>query len=193
MSIYKDVAERLSQPGAVAVIPTDTVYGVVCRAADDAAVKRLYLLKQRASKPGTIIAATIEQLEGLGLKRRYLTAVQEFWPGAVSVVIPCGAELETLHQGSLSLAVRLPAQPALRALLAQTGPLLTTSANQPGQPVSVTIEQAQRYFGKNVDFYIDGGDISDHLPSTIIRVVDDAIEVLRPGAVDINDNEETNL
>jgi len=193
MSSYKDVASKLAQPGAIGVIPTDTVYGVVCRAADAAAVQRLYALKKRAAKPGTIIAATIEQLEELGMKRRYLTAVQEFWPGAVSVVISCGPELAALHQGKLSLAVRLPAPAALRALLAQTGPLLTSSANQPGAPVSTTIGQAQRYFGKKVDFYVDGGDVAHHQPSTIIRVVDDAIEVLRPGAVAINDNEETQL
>ena len=191
MSIYEDVASWLAQPGAIGVIPTDTVYGVVCRAADSAAIRRLYALKKRAAKPGTIIAATIEQLEELGLKRRYLTAVQEFWPGAVSVVIPCGPELVGLHQGTFSLAVRLPAQPALQALLAQTGPLLTSSANQPDQPVALTIDQARQYFDKNVDFYVDGGDLSNHQPSTIIRVVDDAVEVLRPGAVDINDNQET--
>ena len=192
MDIYKDVADRLAQPGAIGVIPTDTVYGVVCRAADAAAVQRLYALKRRAAKPGTVMAGTIEQLEELGIKRRYLTAVREFWPGAVSVVIPCGPELESLHQGKLSLAVRLPDLAPLRALLAQTGALLTTSANQPGEPVATTIEQAERYFGESVDFYVDGGDVSDRQPSTVIRVVDDAVEVLRPGAVDINDNQEIN-
>jgi len=60
MDIYKDAADRLAQPGAIGVIPTDTVYGVVCRAADAVAVKRLYALKQRAAKPGTVMAATIE-------------------------------------------------------------------------------------------------------------------------------------
>ena len=192
MDIYKDAADRLAQPGAIGVIPTDTVYGVVCRAADAVAVKRLYALKQRAAKPGTVMAATIEQLEELGIKRRYLTAVQEFWPGAVSVVIPCGPELESLHQGKLSLAVRLPDLATLQALLTQTGALLTTSANQSGEPVAETMEQAQRYFGESVDFYVDGGDVADRQPSTVIRVVDDAVEVLRPGAVDINDNQEIN-
>jgi L-threonylcarbamoyladenylate synthase len=192
VDLYEGVVNWLAQPGAVGIMPIDTVYGVVCRSADSGAVERLYKLKQRAAKPGTIIAASIEQLVALGIKRRYLTAVQEFWPGAVSVVVPSGPELAGLHQGSQSLAVRLPAQPALQALLGQTGPLLTTSANQPGEPVSVTVSQARQYFGQTVDFYVDGGDLSGHQPSTIIRVIDDAIEVLRPGAVDINDNEETN-
>jgi L-threonylcarbamoyladenylate synthase len=180
--------ELLTQPGAVGIVPTDTVYGVVARAADQAAVAKLYKLKGRTSKPGTLIAASIEQLEDLGLKHRYLKAVEQFWPGAVSVVIPVSnPELEYLHQGKLSLAVRIPDDAKLQKLLRQTGPLLTSSANQPGQPISNTIEQAKKVFGDQVDFYEDGGDLSGRQPSTVIRIVDDAVEVLRPGAVKISE------
>lgn len=172
--------------GVIGVIPTDTVYGVVARASDQAAVKRLYELKSRDGKPGTLIAADIKQLEELGLKHRYLKAVEQFWPGAVSVVIPVSdPALAYLHQGKLSLAVRIPDDAELQKLLQQTGPLLTSSANPPGQPPATTIGQAKQYFGDQVDFYQDGGDLSDRQPSTIIRIVDDAIEVLRPGAVKI--------
>jgi len=181
-------AQELLKPGAVGVIPTDTVYGLVARAADRAAAARLYQAKGRDAKPGTLIAANREQLEALGLKHRYLKAVEQFWPGAVSVVIPVSApELAYLHQGKMSLAVRIPDDAGLQKLLAQTGPLLTTSANPPGQPVAATIVQAKDYFGDKLDFYEDGGDLSDREPSTIIRIVDDAIEVLRPGAVKIDD------
>jgi tRNA threonylcarbamoyl adenosine modification protein (Sua5/YciO/YrdC/YwlC family) len=183
-----DAARPLNQPGKVGVIPTDTVYGLVARAADQAAVAKLYSLKSRENKPGTLIAATIDQLEALGLKRRYLKAVEQFWPGAVSVVIPVSnPELAYLHQGKLSLAVRLPDDAKLQQLLTQTGPLLTTSANQPGQPVSDTIEQAKKVFGSQVDFYQDGGNLAGRQPSTVIRIIDDAIEVLRPGAVKVGD------
>jgi L-threonylcarbamoyladenylate synthase len=104
------------------------------------------------------------------------------------VVIPCGDELAYLHDGQRSLAVRIPDNEPLRQLLAQTGPLLTSSANQPGQPPATTIAEARAYFGDEVDFYEDGGDLSGNMPSTVVRVVDDAIEVLRPGAVNINEN-----
>ncbi len=180
--------EKLLKPGAVGVIPTDTVYGLVARAADPAAVARLYALKTRDHKPGTIIAANIDQLVELGIKRRYLSAVQQFWPGAVSVIIPCGEpNLEYLHLGVMSLAIRLPADHELQKLLSQAGPLLTTSANPPGQPPATTAAEAQRYFDDKVDFYSDGGDLSDHQPSTIIRIVDDAIEIIREGAVKIDE------
>lgn len=184
--MFTDAATQLATPGAIGVIPTDTVYGVVARASDPAAVQRLYALKDRNSKPGTIIAASQRQLEALGLKHRYLTNVQQYWPGPLSVIIPCGPELEYLHQGKHGLAVRLPAGDELQALLVQTGPLLTSSANHPAQPTATTMQEAQDYFGPEVDFYVDGGDLSGHQPSTIIRIIDDAIEIIRAGAVTID-------
>ncbi len=178
----------LLKSGAVGVLPTDTVYGLVCRAADPAAAERLYALKNRENKPGTIIAGKLQQLIDLGIRARYLKAVEGFWPNPLSVVIPCGDDLAYLHQGQHSLAVRIPADDTLRELLAQTGPLLTSSANLPGEPTATTIAEAKKVFGKKVDFYVDGGPITDHQPSTVIRIVDDAIEILRPGAVIIDEN-----
>jgi L-threonylcarbamoyladenylate synthase len=172
--------------GAVGVLPTDTVYGLACLATDKTAVARLYELKAREHKPGTIIAADIQQLVDLGLKRRYLKAVTHLWPNSLSIIIPCGSELNYLHKSKNGLAVRLIADSSIQALLSQTGPLLTTSANHPDQPIAATVKLAQQYFNGQVDFYVNGGDLTGRLPSTLIRVVDDAIEVLRPGAVTIN-------
>ncbi len=184
--LFDTVNQKLQVPGSVGVLPTDTVYGLVARAQDQTAVARLYKLKQRDQKPGPVIAANIEQLQQLGLKRRYLKAVEQYWPGAVSVIIPCGPELQYLHQGTLSLAVRIPDHRALLTLLEKSGPLLTSSANHPGRPTSTNVQQAQDYFGDNVDFYVDGGDLSGQQPSTIIRIIDDAIEIVRQGAVTID-------
>lgn len=190
--MFGDINNQLQKAGSIGVIPTDTVYGVVARAVDPSAVARLYELKKREDKPGTIIAANLSQLEELGLKHRYLKAVEQFWPGAVSVVIPVSnPELAYLHQGKMSLAVRIPDDKKLKKLLDQTGPLVTSSANQPGQPTAAKVQQAKDYFGDQVDFYEDGGDLSNHQPSTIVRIIDDAIEVLRPGAVKIDDSTDT--
>jgi L-threonylcarbamoyladenylate synthase len=180
------IVAAISQPGVIAVIPTDTVYGVVARATDEESVGRLYELKRREHKPGTIIAATIDQLVTLGIKRRYLMAVAQFWPGPISIIVPCGPELEYLDQGVQSLAVRLPIDPALQSILKQTGPLLTSSANQPGLVPAHTMEEAREYFGLDVDHYFDGGDLSSQKPSTVIRIIDDTIEVVRQGAIKID-------
>lgn len=183
-----DAAPALQQPGAVGVLPTDTLYGLVARATDETAVARLYALKHREHKPGTIIAASVQQLIALGIPARYIKAVEHLWPNPLSVVLP--HSIAYLHQGLGAQPFRIPLDPALQALLEQTGPLQTTSANQPGEPPAETIAVAIQCFGESVDFYVDGGDMSGHKPSTIIRIVDDAIEVVRPGALQITEQGE---
>jgi len=177
----------LLMAGAVGVMPSDTIYGVMCRAADESATDRLYKLKSREHKPGTVIAANIDQLIALGIKARYLKAVEQFWPGKVSVEIP--NQVVYLNQGTGRQAFRLVDGPIeLIKVLNQTGPLLTSSANHPGEPPANTIAEAQNYFGDTADFYVDGGDLSGREPSTVIRIVDDAIEVIRRGAVTIDES-----
>lgn len=179
-----EVIELLNS-GKIGIIPTDTIYGLVCRAADQTAVERLYKTKNRAKKPGTVIAANIDQLVELGIKRRYLKAVEHYWPNPISIEIP--HSITYLSQGTGRQAFRIPKQTDLTDLLAKTGPLQTTSANHPGQPEATTLEQAKKYFGDAIDFYVDGGDLSDRKPSTVIRIIDDAIEIVRAGAVKIDE------
>lgn len=173
--------------GGVGVMPTDTVYGLVARAVDKAAVARFYALKHREHKPGTVVAASVGQLVELGLSERELRAVERWWPNPLSVVIAAGEELGYLHQGLGSLVVRVPAGEALRGMLERIGPLVTSSANQPGELPAVNVEQAWGYFGDVVDFYVEGGDLSGRAPSTIVRVMVDGIEVLREGAMKASD------
>ncbi len=178
---------ELLNKGAVGVLPTDTVYGLVCRAIDQAAVQRLYKLKSRENKPGTVIAADIEQIAELGIPRRYVKAVEQFWPNPISVIVAGAPELSYLDLGKMSLAVRIPKDKQLHELLTKTGPLLTSSANHSDEPLANTMKEAQNYFGDSVDFYVDGGDLSGREPSTLIRIVDDAVEILREGSVKVNE------
>ncbi len=177
----------LLKNGGVGVLPTDTVYGLVCAANNRESVVRLYALKNRDKKPGTLIAASMEQLVNIGIKARYLKAVEQFWPGAVSVVIPFNdPSTSYLRQGLPDIAVRIPEDKNINTLLAKVGPLLTTSANAPGKEPASNIQEAKVYFGQEVDFYVNGGNLKDRQPSTIIRMVDDAIELIRAGAVKID-------
>lgn len=168
----------LLKSGGVGVLPTDTVYGLVCDAANPEAVAKLYALKSREKKPGTLIAATVNQVIDLGIQEDVVRAVEKFWPG-VSVVMQANEHLAYIHQSLETLAVRVVADGELKAFLKQTGPLLTSSANLPGQPPANTVDEARAYFGDAVDFYVDGGDLSGRQASTLIRVVDGVLEVLR--------------
>jgi L-threonylcarbamoyladenylate synthase len=178
--------------GSIGIIPTDTVYGLVCSASNQAAVEKLYRLKERDEKPGTIIAASVDQLIKLGIKPRYLKAVESFWPNPLSVIIPLDESLSYLHLGLQAQPFRVVADKDVSKLLRITGPLLTSSANKPGLVPVFTIDQAEAYFGEKVDFYVDGGNLKDRKASTIIRIVDDAIEIIRAGAVNIDETGKLN-
>ncbi len=191
MQVFQSLEDKkllsLVKNGAVGVLPTDTVYGLVCSAGSPEAVERLFTIKPRSNQPGTVLAASIVQLTELGMKKRYLSAVEHYWPNPLSIIIPCGDELSYLHMGLHSLAVRIPADKPLGRFLTTAGPLMTTSANLPGAPVAETLEQAQASFGNAIDFYVDGGSLAERPASTIIRVIDDAIEIVRRGAIDIDE------
>ena len=181
ISIEQVAAELLR--GRVGVMQTDTVYGLVARATDPKAVARLYALKRRERKPGTVIAASVEQLVELGVGEKYLRRVEHLWPNAVSVIVPGGPELAYLHQDRGDFPVRVPGDPMIREILEKTGALVTSSANEPGEPTANNVAEARNYFDDKVDFYVDGGERVGSAPSTIVRVTDSGYEVLRQGAV----------
>ena len=176
---------ELLNTGAVGVIPTDTVYGLVARAADAGAVTKLYTTKSRELSPGTMIGNSVEGFAELGFEKSSLNRVKHLWPASLSIILDATDVPDYLKKQRTSLPVRVPNVPELATLLAQTGPLMTTSANVPKQPTSTSVAMAKGYFGDSIDFYVDGGDLSDRPASTIISInPDDTITVLRQGAVE---------
>lgn len=173
--------------GAVGVMPTDTIYGLVASARDADAVAKLYRLKERERKPGTVIAASAEQLVELGVDEMTIRLLSPLWPAPLSVEVTIGDHLTHIHQGTGHGAFRVVADETVRALLAKTGPLLTTSANMPGMEPAGNLTEAQGYFGGSVDFYVDGGEVRNRPPSTVARLHPGGkLELVRQGSAKID-------
>ncbi len=181
-----DLVELIHE-GAIGILPTDTVYGIVAKFADEQAVQRLYEAKQRERKPGTTIAASVDDLVGVGFPSEQLRPVAALWPAPLSVVIDATNISASTSGGMDSLPVRIPDVKELNHLLRATGPLLTSSANMPGEPIATTITEAMAYFGDTVDYYVDLGDLGHRPPSTIIGfdATGDVI-IHRQGAADVS-------
>lgn len=175
--MYKQVSKTLAA-GGVAVIPTDTLYGIVGQALNRDSVERIYKIKGRQpQKPFIILISNISQLAQFDVQP--VDQLGDYWPGPVSIILPCQrADLEYLHRGTGSLAFRLPAKADLRELIDITGPLVAPSANPEGQPPAETVEQAKNYFGDQIDTYLDGGNITGQ-PSRLIKIQDGQVETLR--------------
>ena len=166
--------------GRIVLLPTDTVYGLVCSALDKDAVKQLFEVKGRVGKPGTIIAGNSKQLLAMGFDADQVATASKYWPGPVSVILPAPPHLAYLHMGLESLAVRIPEPQWLQELLVRSGPLATTSANLPGEPTIGAVKEAKELFGDEVALYIDGGDLSNARASQILRIGDnDVVEQIR--------------
>jgi diadenosine tetraphosphate (Ap4A) HIT family hydrolase len=99
------------------------------------------------------------------------------------VETPLGVRLSYLRQDTGRQGFRVVADERVRKVLEKTGPLVTSSANLPGAEPSNTIEEAFNYFGDTVDFYVDGGNRAGQPPSTIAKITEGGIEIIRQGAV----------
>lgn len=166
--------------GAIGVLLTDTLYGIVARADNEAAVARVYELKNRAdSKPPIVLISDTSQLFD-PLPSGVDETVDGKWPGKNSIIIPSPSAPQWLVRGSHGVAYRLPASRSLQNLLRETGPLIAPSANPEGQSPANTIGEAQGYFADEVDFYVDGGVPLDSRPSNLFSMtVDGDFEQLR--------------
>ncbi len=168
--------------GMVVAIPTETLYGLLTVADRRDSVEKVYKIKERNPvKPVIILISDLGDLERFGIEltnwqREY---TEKYWPGAVSIILPCGTDkFEYLHRGTKTLAFRLPDDDLLKELLIKTGPLVAPSANPEGQEPGFTVQKIQEYFGEKVDLYVDGG-IRNSPPSTLISLIDDKLDILR--------------
>lgn len=174
----KDTLVQLLKSGGIAVLRTDTLYGIVARAEDEDAVKRIYTIKGRSrDKPLIVLIASPEDAYDAHVSILQHTTFTR--PTTVVVDSPSAPDWLRHHDGSL--AYRIPANEELRLLLRRTGPLVAPSANPTNSPPARSIEEAQSYFTTQVDAYVDGGVVpEDAAPSRIIRIESDgSIQNLR--------------
>ena len=174
--------------GGIVAVPTETVYGLAARAADGAAVARIYAAKARPSFNPLIVhvadrAQAAELVEINALADRLITA---FWPGPLTLVLPLrpGAPVAALVTAGLpTLAVRAAAHPVMQALIAAAGPLAAPSANASGRLSPTRAAHVAASFGDDAPLILDGGPCARGIESTIVAVADGAVTLLRPGAI----------
>jgi len=186
-SDWKKSIKTLKKDGVV-ILPTDTLYGILGRAESKKAVERIYEIKGRdENKPFIVLVTSQEQIKNFGIKINTKQAkfLEKIWPGKVSVILPCPlAKWEYIHRGEKSIAFRMigARNKNLFDLINKVGPLVAPSVNKQGEKPAETIKEAKEYFDDEVDCYINGGKKIGE-PSTLIKVKNGKIEILRQGKV----------
>lgn len=167
--------------GGIAVIVTDTIFGIVGQALNEDTVERIYILKKRTpAKPFIILISSINDITKFGVKldNDLQDRLEGYWPGPVSVILDCpNEEFAYLHRGTYTLAFRLPNKKQLREIIDITGPLVAPSANPEGLVPANNEEMVKTYFKNKINFYNTGQ--GSGLPSRVIRITNGVEEIIR--------------
>lgn len=168
--VNQQVVDLLNQ-GGIGVLRTDTLYGVVARADNEAAVEKVFAAKGRTdTKSPIVLISALDQLFDV-YDQATLNRVMTMWPGPNSIILPSGAAPHWITRGNQSVAYRMPADENLRALIGLTGPLIAPSANPEGLPPAFNVNDARNYFSTRMDFYVDGGVVLQPEPSSLYRLL----------------------
>jgi L-threonylcarbamoyladenylate synthase len=175
-----DRAALRLRSGAVIAFPTDTLYAVGARAADGAAVRRLYAVKRRPAEQPLILLVRSEQdfAKVAELSDEARDLIRRFWPGPLTLV------LRSLAERGSTVAARAPDHPvALRLLEAVGEPIASSSANRAGAPPPTNAEAVIAGLGDDLDLVLDAGPCRLGRPSTILDMSGVEPRVLRAGAI----------
>jgi len=184
-------AARLILAGEPVAVATETVYGLAADATNPAAVARIYDAKGRPSFNPLIVhvpdVAAAERIGEFGSEARGLAGAH--WPGPLTLVVPLRADARIASLATAGLAtvgLRVPAHPAMQALLRATDrPLAAPSANASGRISPTRAEHVLRSLDGRIPLVIDAGVTQRGLESTIIAATGGELRLLRPGPIDI--------
>ena len=182
-------ATAVLRKGELAVLPTDTVYGVAADAFSPEAVIALLAAKgrDRQMPPPVLVGsrrAAMALIEDVSTSATDL--MDEFWPGGLTMVFRSARSLVwDLGETKGTVAVRMPMHPVALELLRETGPLAVSSANLTGSPPATTAAEAEAQLGDAVSVYLDGGPGTDQQPSTIVDLTGAVPRLLRRGLIPV--------
>lgn len=181
-------AARLLRAGALVALPTETVYGLAADACNDTAVARIFEAKGRPRfNPLILHLPNLESVARYAVVTPLAQRLTGFWPGPLTLVLPLRPEAgisPLVTAGLETVAVRLPAHPVARRILAAFGgPLAAPSANPSGRISPVSAAHVLAGLAGRIAAVVDGGDCAVGLESSIIDATGDAPVLLRDGGV----------
>ena len=191
-------AATVLQAGGLALVPTETVYGVGVSVAayagsqdmpdETTGYARIFSLKQRDVRQTVPwLVAGVDALDrfGVDVPPQTYRLAQAFWPGALTLIVkaaPCVPAFMQADDGTVAL--RASASPVIQALIrACASPLAVTSANTHGMPAPVSFDDVEPRILAGVDAAIDAGTTPCRDASTIISTLDGTCRIIRQGAL----------
>jgi len=175
--------------GAVVIFPTDTIYGLGCNPYNENAVDRIYKIKKRdKTKQLPVLGYSKQILEDIVKFDAYANKIADkFWPGELTIVLPLKDDkLKKLSGIENTLAVRVPNNKCALSLLKKCKLIVGTSANISGKEPFTNPQNIEGDISK-CDVFLNGGIIQNSNTSTIIKIQNKDIKILRCGNISKND------
>ena len=185
-------AARLLLAGQPVAVPTETVYGLAADATNAEAVARIYAAKGRPRfNPLIVHVPNLEAAERIGkFDGEARKLAQKYWPGPLTLVVPLveGAAIPGIVTAGLqTIALRVPAHPAMQALLKACGrPLAAPSANASGLISPTRASHVMASLKGRIPLVIDGGATQRGIESTIVAATDGHLRLLRRGPIEVD-------
>jgi len=182
----------------IIVFPTETVYGIGANIYSSMAIKKIFEAKGRPNdNPLIVHINSIEMLYDLVVEVDEISKklMDTFWPGPLTVILPKKKEISNLITANLdTVGIRMPSNPIALKIIETCGvPIAAPSANISGKPSGTNIEDIFSELNNKVDIIIDGGNTDIGLESTVVKVIDNTVHILRPGNVTKEDIEKIGL
>lgn len=176
--------------GGVAIIPTDTVYGIAADAINEEAIKNIYELKNREySKPMNILVSDIGMIKKVtkGISQKEEEIIKKYMPGAITIILKKNEVIPSIvTAGKETIGIRIPNNKYILELIENIGrPIVATSLNLSGEESMTDLEMLPDKFKYNVDLIIDEGKTKGGIASTIIKIEKNVVKTLREGPVKI--------
>ena len=188
-----DLSEAVDavKSGGVIAFPTDTFYALGVDASNESAIRRAFEVKRRpADTPMPVLISDPSQAsqftESFGGAAHALA--NQFWPGALTIVVEAKKSVPDVLMGGFgTVGLRMPDHDLARRLIAEAGCGITgTSANISGQPPSKDWQSIQEVIGDDLDAIVIGDCGKASSASTVVRIVDGGVRVLREGPISID-------
>lgn len=180
-------AAEIIREGGLVAFPTETVYGLGGNGLREDSARRIYAAKGRPSDNPLILHLhdPMEAEKYCYVNPLYYTLAAAFMPGPLTVIMPKRPIVPYAVTGGLeTVAVRVPSDPIARSFLAQCGVAVAApSANISGRPSPTTAEHVIEDMNGRIDMILCGGECEIGLESTIVKLEDDHLTLLRPGAI----------
>ena len=189
----KEAAEYIKK-GKLVLFPTETVYGIGANGLDAPAVKNIFIAKGRKQdNPLILHVSSIDMVEKIAkdINDIEYELMKKFFPGPLTIILKRKDIVPNIVTGNLNtVGIRMPSNEIAHDLIELSNtPIAAPSANISGKPSGTNIEDIFNELSDRVDYIIDAGQTDIGVESTVIRVIENNIHILRPGKITKEDLE----